>query len=394
MPPRIFFSAAEVSGDVLAAALARELKALDPDLSMTGLGSRHLAEAGVELVGDVTTTSVIGVSVPLLHLPRLARTLWTVRRLLARTRPAAVVLVDAPGINFPIARMARRLSIPTIYYVPPHTWMWNPSGAVARLRQHVDLVVPVLPAEAALYRDAGLNVLYRGHPIVDLVQAGGRGLAGATAREGEEKTRRFRVGILPGSRRPEIARLLPIMAEAVRLLAERLGPLDAVVGPAAGSSQDLVPRVRRVLGDLARVTALPAREVMATCDVSLAASGTVLLEAALLDAPVVMTYRLDLLTWWIGRYVVRIPEKMEHYALPNMLAGERIVPELVQRHANPQRLAAEAHRLLSDAAARQRLREGYQRVREALGAPGVTRAIAADVRAWLAARMGSSPRAS
>jgi lipid-A-disaccharide synthase len=390
MSLRIFFSAAEVSGDVLAAALARELKALDPDISMTGLGGRHLAEAGVDLVGDVTATSVIGLSVSVLHLPRLARTLWTIRRLLARRRPDAVVLVDAPGLNFPIARMARRLSIPTIYFVPPHTWLWNPAGAVARLRQHVDLVVPVLPKEAALYRDAGLNVLYRGHPIVDLVEAGGRGLTGETAGEGEEKARPFRIGLLPGSRRPEIARLLPIMVDAVRLLAERLGPLDVVVGPAAGSPQDLVPRIQRTLGRLARVLAAPAREVMGTCDVSLAASGTVLLEAALLDAPVVMTYRLDLLTWWIGNYVVRIPEKMQHYALPNMLAGERIVPELVQRDATPQRLASEAHRLLTDAAARQRLREGYQRVREALGAPGVTRAIAVDVRAWLAARTGSS----
>jgi lipid-A-disaccharide synthase len=390
MPSKIFFSAAEVSGDILGAALARELKALDPSIAMTGVGSRHLADAGVDLVGDVTATSVVGISVPVLQLPRVARTLWTVRRLLGNTRPDAVVLVDAPGINFPIARMARRLGIPTIYYVPPHTWMWNPSGAVARLRQHTDLVVPVLAREAALYRDAGLDVRYHGHPLVDLVEAGGRGLADATAGEGEEK-RPLRIGLLPGSRSHEIARLLPIMVDAVRTLSRRLGPLEAVAGPAAGRSQDVVPRVRQALGGLMRVSALPARQVMRTCDVSLAASGTVLLEAALLDAPVVMTYRLDPVSWWIGRYVVRIPDKMPHFALPNLLADERVVPELVQWDATPERLASEAFRLLTEVTARQRMRDGYRRVREALGAPGVTREVAADILAWLATRAGSSP---
>jgi lipid-A-disaccharide synthase len=389
LPLKLFFSAAEASGDLLAAALARELRALDPDVSMSGFGGRQMTEAGVELVRDLTDTSAIGLLYPVVHLPLYLRTWSTIRRLLAATKPDAAILIDAPAVNFPLARAARRLGIPTVYYVAPQSWLWNPSGAVAKLRRHVDLVVPVLSQEAALYRDAGLDVVYRGHPIVDLVHGRSRALDSATPldRTGARPTR---IGILPGSRRHEVARLLPAMLDAIRLLAGPLGPLEVAVAPASGTADDLVFRVRQRLGSLAPVSVQTGHEVLSSCDVSIAASGTVLLEAALLDAPAVMTYRLDPLTFWVGTHVVRIPDKMPHYALPNILAAERIVPELVQGDATPERLAAEVQRLLSDAQARKSLRDGYQRVRAALGTPGVTRALARDVHAWVAQRAASS----
>jgi lipid-A-disaccharide synthase len=187
------------------------------------------------------------------------------------------------------------------------------------------------------------------------------------------------IGLLPGSRHHEIRRLLPLMFEAAHLIAERVGSIDLLVALASDRTDDLVARASGKLGAGIRFVRTDTRRVLAGSTVTLAASGSVLLEACLLDAPVVMAYRIDPASYWIAYHFLHIHEKLPHYALPNLLAHERIVPELVQQDAVPARMADEVCRLVPDAAARGRMRDGYRKVREALGRTGATRAIARDI---------------
>jgi lipid-A-disaccharide synthase len=169
------------------------------------------------------------------------------------------------------------------------------------------------------------------------------------------------------------------MFEAANIVAERVGPIDLLVALASDRADGLVGQASGALGSGIRLMRTDTRRVLCGSSVTLAASGSVLLEACLLDAPVVMTYRIDPASYWIAYHFLRIHEKLPHYALPNLLAHERIVPELVQRDAVPARMAEEVCRLVPDADARGRMRDGYRKVREALGRTGATRAIARDI---------------
>lgn len=372
----ILISAAEVSGDAFGAALAREFRTLDPDLSLVGLGGPRMAASGVEVLADISHTSIVGFFDGIRHLPSYLRANRAVRRALIERSPVAVVAVDAPGFNFPLLGAAHRRGIPTVYYVCPQTWLWNPEGAAARLRRSAAHAVAVLPDEAALYRTKGLSTIHHGHPIVDLVEWTP---LDRQDRGDDDGAGPVPIGLLPGSRRHEIARLLPLMCDAMSLTAAALGPIDLRVGVASAQWPGLTDVARHLAGRGIRVTTADAQEVFRQSRVTLAASGIVLLEACLLDAPVVMTYRIDPASHWIAYHVLRLHEKLPHLALPNLLAHERIVPELVQRDATPGGMAEEVCRLARDGDARRRMREGYRRVRAMLGPKGVTRAIARDI---------------
>jgi lipid-A-disaccharide synthase len=376
----VLLSAAEISGDALGAVLARELRSLDPGLALVGLGGPRMAASGVEILADITDTSIVGFFDGIHQAPRYLRAIRSIRRALGERSPAAVVAIDAPGLNFPLLRAARRRGLATIYYACPQTWLWNPGGATARLRATADRVVALLPDEAALYRQAGLPTIYHGHPIVDIVESpqsnqpdGWRGADGGA----------IPIGLLPGSRRSEIGRLVPLMCEAANLVAAAIGPLHVRLGLSSERWAAAVGRARRLLGPQVTITQATAADVLTASRVTLAASGSVLLEACLLDAPAVMTYRIDRLSYWIAHQFLRIDEKLPHYAMPNLLARERIVPELVQRDAVPALMAEAVCRLATDAGARQRMFEGYWRVRAALGEKGSTREIARDILAIL-----------
>jgi lipid-A-disaccharide synthase len=372
----VLISAVELSGDALGAALARELRSLDPDVALFGLGGPRMEAEGVDVLADITHTSVVGFFDGIRQAPRYLAANRVIRRALAARAPAAVIAIDAPGFNFPLLAHARRRAVTTIYHVCPQTWLWNPAGATSRLRRAASHVVAVLPDEAALYRQAGLRTIHHGHPIVDIVErARGQGPSAPS----DSGSGSIPIGLLPGSRLHEVKRLLPLMCEAMNLVEAAVGPLDLRLGLASQQWADIADGARRILRRGARLTQASATQVLAASRVTLAASGSVLLEACLLDAPAVMTYRLDRATHWVGYYFLRIPEKLPHYALPNLIARDRIVPELVEQDAVPVKMAEEVCRLVRDEEARRRMRDGYRRVRDALGSPGVTRAIARDI---------------
>jgi len=380
--PRFMFSAAEVSGDALAGRLAGELRRLDPDVRLWGMGGAHMAAAGVDVEIDITDTSTFGLTDLFNSFPRHLRTLRRLRRMLADRRPDALILVDAPGFNFAVATMARRLGVRTIYYIPPQTWLWNPASAARRMRNKVDLVVAIFEREAMLYRQAGANVVYHGHPLVDLSRLSVAPRE-ARLRHGIPEGLPC-IGLFPGSRRQEIARLLPAMARAVDRIRANVGPVRVVLGVASAQLRDVVHGVLPADTPDLHVFESSAHDALACCDVSLAASGTILLEAVALDAPVVMTYKLDALTYLYGKYLLRVPQKIPYYSMPNIVANARVVPELVLEAATPERLAAEALGLLTDAGRREEMRRGFRVIRSRLGTPGVVSRVAQDILEFLA----------
>jgi lipid-A-disaccharide synthase len=361
----IMVVAGEASGDLHGATLCRGLRALAPSRPLLGMGGERMAAAGLHRLADVTAVAVTGGTEALGPIPTLVRA-W--RRLRAALqgpeRPAALVLIDFPEFNMRLARVGRRAGIPVVYFIPPQVWAWRPWRARA-LAQRVSLVLAVFPFEVPLYRAAGARVEFVGHPVLDaLAEAPSR----ETARQrlGLEPGATV-VGLLPGSRAHEIERTLPVLhAAAARIAAER-PDTRFVLGAVTGGPG---PDVARMLGRAqppVQVVRGDTHAVMRAADLLLANSGTATLEAALLGTPMVVCYRLSRLSEAWVRLLVRVP----WISLANITLGRTVVPELYQRAFTPERVAAEALRLLGSPAALDAQREAFLELSGALGEPGV-----------------------
>ena len=364
--PEILVVAGEASGDLHGATLARALRVLAPDLRLFGLGGPRMEEAGVRLLERMDRLAVVGGTEALRRLPALWRTLAAVRRRLTRAGPRALVLIDFPEFNFRLARHARRLGIPVVYFVPPQLWAWR-RGRVRAMARDVSRVLAVFPFEVALYQEAGVPVEFVGHPILDALP----GLDHVAAQEGLVGPGERLVGLLPGSRVEEVTRHLPLLlgagarvlrsqpaARFVLALASTV-PRGSVLAALAAAPREARVPVKLVRGETYRV--------MAAADVLLVASGTATLEAACFGTPMVVLYRLSRMSYALGRLLVR---GVSHISLPNILAGRGIVPELIQDQATPEALARAALELLEDEPARTRQRAALLEVRARLGEPG------------------------
>jgi lipid-A-disaccharide synthase len=356
--------AGEASGDLHGAALCRALRERAPDARLFGMGGARMAAAGMDVLEDVTARASVGTTEAasgVLPLYRAYRRLGA--RLAGPERPDALVLIDFPEFNLRLARTARRHGVPVVYFIPPQIWAWR-GGRIRAMRRLLSLVLAVFPFEPPLYRRAGVPVAYVGHPLVDAL-AGAPTRAAARARLGVTGDAPV-IGLLPGSRRAEIERLLPVMRDAsARILARRP---DARVVLALAPTVDAAV-VRQILGGAAAVAVArdAAHDVMRAADVVLATSGTVTLEAALLGAPMVVCYRVSRSTALMIRALVRVP----WMCLVNIVLGREVVPELFQRQVTADRVAGEALRLLDDARAREAQRAAFRELAGRLGDPGV-----------------------
>lgn len=368
--PRLLISSGEPSGDLYAGELVRALREHVPGLCAFGLGGDHLAGQGVVLSAHVRELAVVGLLEVVQHLPRF-RAIF--RDLLAeadRSRPDLAVLVDYPDFNLRLARALTRRGIPVVYYVSPQVWAWR-RGRIRTIAETAARVLVIFPFEEELYRAAGVPVSFVGHPLVDLVQPAAD--CAAFLRELGLDPARPTIAVLPGSRRKEVGHNLPPLAGAVRLLAARRPELQFVLALAPTLDPALVePHLAQAPLRLLRGR---THEVVSAAVLALVASGTATVEAALLRTPMVVVYRISPLSYALGRPFVRVP----HYAMVNLIAGRRVVPELMQADFTPERVAAEAEALLSDAGRAARMRADLTEVRHRLGEPGASRRAAQQV---------------
>jgi lipid-A-disaccharide synthase len=369
-PPRIFFVAGEVSGDLHGADLAREIRVLDADVRLEGIGGHRMQAAGVHLIEDSRDWAIMGWVDAARQLPRFVARLHDLTRRLLADPPAVVVPIDFPGFNVALLTRLRR-RIPAVYYVPPMVSIRRGRRAerVAALGARL---LPIFPFEADAYRRAGADVVFVGHPAADLTRDAGSADA-ARARLGLQPSGPV-LGLLPGSRTAELDRLLGPMLAAARLVRSRQRDLQIVLGVA---SPFFRPRIEAAVAasGLRVAVADGAHDVMRAATVLLVASGTATVEAMVLGTPMVVVYRTAWLNMWIARMVVTT----RWAAVPNIMAGEELVPELLQQRATPAAMAAAVAGLLDSPEARRTMRQGLWVLAERLGPAGAARRAASEV---------------
>jgi lipid-A-disaccharide synthase len=393
--------AGEASGDLHAAKVVHELKALDPGLATFGIGGDLLAEEGMELLHHAREMGVVGLFNVLRHLRFFRRVFDELMARIERDRPDAVMLVDYPEFNLRVARRCREVGVKVLYYISPQIWAWR-RGRVKKIARLVDRMLVIFPFEEDFYRKHDVPVAYVGHPLIDelhemvglevpgsgsRVPASGAEIRdalsgiskpgpGAEIRDPAPGTRdpaKLTIALLPGSRRHEVHALLPPMLDAVAEL-QRDREVDAFVIQAPTISGAELLAHMTAAHKFVRVVPYDGGLSLAGADVALSSSGTATLEAAIVDTPVVVMYRLSPLTYVMAQLLV----KVQHFSLVNIVAGREVVPELIQRDVNGIRIAAEVRALL-DPAANAHLREGLALVRERLGGRGASRRAAEEI---------------
>ena len=365
-------SCGEASGDLYAGALAGAIRRLDPGARLFGFGGERLRAAGGDLVGDYRGFSVTGITEALAMVPRYY---GMYRRLVAAARaerPDVFVAIDLPDFNFRLARAVRRLGIPVVYYISPQLWAWR-AGRMKTMKRIADRVLVIFPFEEAIYERAGVPVEFVGHPLVDLVR-GGMPRAAFLEEIGLDPVAPT-VALLPGSRTNEVRAILPGLAAAAGRIAAQVPRVQFVVARAPNLESSLFEAAGAPGGRPPVLVDSRTDDVLAAADVVLTASGTATVQAALHEVPMVVVYRLSPLTYRLGKPFVRV----DTYAMVNLVAGERVVPELIQEAFTPDAVAAEAVGLLTDPVRAGRQRAALRLVRERLGAPGASERAAAAV---------------
>lgn len=360
--------AGEASGDNLGASVAREIRRRLPAARLFGIGGPRMREAGVETLVDAAEMAVVGLVEVISHFPVIHRAWKGVTGIIDRDPPDLLIPIDYPDFNLRVAQRARRRGVPVLYFVSPQIWAWRP-GRVHGIAQRVDHMAVVFPFEVPLYQRASVPVTFVGHPLLDTVPPpAGRG---ERCRELGLDPSRPVVGLFPGSRRSEIRMLLSTIGESARLLRERHPQVQFVLPLASTLSPDDL-RPLDLLSLPLTVVRERAVEVMDACDAILTVSGTVTLEIALKGVPMVIIYRVSPLTYQIGKRVIRV----DHIGLCNIVAGERIVPELIQDEAEPVRICGELERFLDDPDHAASVRRKLSLVRDRLGEPGAAGRVA------------------
>ncbi len=363
---RILVVAGEPSGDLHAARLVESLARLRP-LEVQGAGGPRLAAAGARILVPQDRLSVIGFSGVLSRLPELFRARDRLLRTARDWRPDAALLVDYPGFNLRLGPLLQREGVPVLYYIAPQVWAWHPERARA-MAAWVRRLAVVFPFEEAIFREAGVDTVFVGHPLLDDLHP--EADAAAFRREIGAGADDPVLGLLPGSRTGELARLASPMLEAAQRLRRRFPALRPVVALAEGLS---LRGVRPALLEGVAVMRGRTRSVQAHAAVCAVASGTATLETALFGTPLVVVYRLG----WLNAQIAARVLTLRHVGLPNIVAGHEVAPELLQRDLTPAALAERLGRVLADPQEAARQREGLRVVRERLGGPGASARAAA-----------------
>lgn len=356
MPQKVLISAGEASGDLYAAGLVTALRRRHPDLEFFGCAGQRMQRAGVRAVVDAASIAVVGLVEVVKHIPRVHREYRKLIRAAEQERPDVAILTDSPDFHLRLARHLKRLGIPVIYLVAPQVWAWR-KGRLPAMRRTIDQLLCIFPFEPDFFRPHGINARYIGHPLTHLVKASA-GRAELRRRFGIDDESPM-IALLAGSRKGEIERHLPTLVEAVKQLRQasrRLAPRFILGIPSANVlSENFRERISE-----ASIQVLEGQtwDLLACADLALAASGTVTIEATLIGTPMVAFYRVNKLSWLMGKFLVDVP----FFSMVNLVAGRRVVPELIQNEMTPERLAKEAEALLNDEAARDNMRSALAEV--------------------------------
>lgn len=374
---KILIATGEASGDLHGSNLVRAIKGMNPNISFMGIGGSKLEKAGVEILVPSSEIAVVGLTEIASKIGPIVRAWLKIRSVIRKKHPDLLILIDNPGFNLSLARVAKANKVPVFYYICPQLWAWG-KGRVRKITRRVDRMAVILPFEKEFYDRMGTNVKveYVGHPLMDSIPL-------SLNRDEIRRSVGLEhdcpvIGLLPGSRDHEIRNLLPDMLGAARIIAERYKNLKCVLPVASGIPMELIREFTKRSSLNIIFFNDDMYSALKICDLAMVASGTATLETAIMGIPMVIAYRISPLSYRIAKRVVNV----SHVGLVNLVAGEEIVPELIQEALTPASLAGECLDILRNEDRRFEMINRLNMIRDSLGVPGAaarTAVIALDM---------------
>lgn len=365
---RVMISAGEASGDIHAGAITAALKAIDKNIEVYGMGGDLLRNAGGEVLFDIKDHSVMGFVEVIKKLPDIFKLRAEFKKVLQERRPDVFITIDYPDFNMRIAKIAHKMGIPVLSFIPPSAWVWR-KGRAKDVAKITDKVACIFPFEYDVYKEAGAKAEFVGHPLVDIVKPS-MSREEAESWAGKEAGKKL-VLLMPGSRLMEIEKTLPTLLEAGKLMQKEMPAVQFIVPRAGTIPKKLLESKIKASGLNATITEGHNYDLFSIADLALATSGTVTLEAALCGLGSVIVYKASPVSFFIAKLVVKIP----HIGLPNIVAGKGILPELLQDDFNPDNVAKNALALLQPESNKQ-MHKDLAYVRERLGGSGAVERVA------------------
>ncbi len=353
MPLKILISAGEASGDLYASEIVQALRKHSPEIAFFGCAGPRMRKCGVKAVVDATSLSVVGLVEVILHIPRIYGEFRKLIRAAKAEKPDLAILTDSPDFHLRLARKLNKLGVPVIYLIAPQVWAWR-EGRVAQMRRSLKLLLCIFPFEEEYFRRNGVPAAYIGHPLTRIVKPS-LSKEEFFRKHGIDGSRPV-ITILPGSRVGEVSRHLPSLTDAALRFPDATLLLAAPAGFSARAGSTFFKE--RFGGASIQIVEGETWDAIAHADVALAASGTVTVEAALLGTPMVTFYRVAGVSWWMGQFLVRVP----FYSMVNLVAGRKIVPEIMQNQMTGARLAEAVSELLNNEPARTLMRQDLAEV--------------------------------
>jgi len=360
---KIMIFAGEPSGDYYGANLLKALQSLNSSIEAFGFGSQQMKKAGFDVIFDPTELSVVGITEALKQIGFFRSWLKRLEVIMKERKPDCVVLIDFPGFNMRVAKLAKKLKIPVVYFIPPSAWAWGKKRAY-KVAETVDKVASILPMELEVYRNAGADIVSVGHPL--LLDIPGEIDRSKALKELGLSDSSPVLALLPGSRKQEIGTLYAPMLEACKLLKKDFSDLQVILGLSPAIKLETIEEINREVGFSPLVFQDQTHKVIAASTVCLCAGGTVTLETALLKRPMVVVYKLSKITFFFVKRLVTV----KYYSLPNLVLNKRVVPELIQNDCTAENMASELKPLLSDPRLRVGMVDGLAKVRLRLQGEG------------------------
>jgi lipid-A-disaccharide synthase len=364
---RIMIIAGEASGDMHGAKLAQSIKKMDHQTFLFGVGGSAMNAEGVHLIIDSGTLSVVGITEVFSKLPTIYRAMATVKKALRRLNPALIVLIDFPDFNFHVAKFAKKLKIPILYYISPQLWAWR-QGRVKTIKRLVDHMAVILPFEASFYRKHHVPVTFVGHPLLDRISPVDPPPLSCDFFDTPV------IGLLPGSREKEVSTLLPVMLEASKWIKHNRPSTKFIVSCSDSINTDWMMEIvkQHTAGLEIEVIKGAVAQVIKKSQLLVAASGTVTLEAALHGVPMVIVYKVSPLSYWLGKRLINV----KHIGIVNLIVQKRLLPELIQHDASPQVIAETMLRMINDVKRYKQIRTELLHVKKRLGGAGASDRVA------------------
>lgn len=360
MGANIMVVAGEASGDLHCSRLVTKINEFCPTATFFGMGGKLMAKAGVELEYDIADSAVMGFTEVIGKIPMMLNRLKGLKRLMVNRKPDVIVFVDFPDFSMRLLSSAHKHQIPVVYYIPPKAWAWRKKRANV-VAKYTSAVANIFPFAADVYKKAGANAHYVGHPLVDFASC---------SMSKAEAYKKFHldsespiIGLMPGSRNKEIKSLLPVILDSAKLIRAKIPDCQFILPIAHTLQRDSLPDLSPL------VTAVDGSymyDIMNICDMAIVASGTVTLEAAYMVTPMIVIYKVSAISW----YIINMLTDLTTSALPNIVVDKMIVPELLQKKVNPNTISGIAIEMMLDPKKLSEQRDNLEIVRERLGNPG------------------------